>query len=279
LGALILGFAASVCWGVGDYVGGTRTKLLPGVLVVLVSQAVGLVLVAAIVLPGGVDVAGPDLVAAAVAGVATGLGVTALYKALAIGAMSIVAPISATGVIVPVTVGLLDGDRLAGLQAAGVVLAIVGVCLASTAVDDDPARRRAERLSIALAIGGALLIGISLTAFDRAAGSGALEAVMWARVAAVSVLGALCAAVLPHAARIGGQLPGLIAIGLLDVCGTVLYTTATGHGYLSLVAVAASLYPVSTIALARVRLRERLPPLQAAGVLAALVGVTAIAAG
>jgi len=275
----MLGFAASVCWGVGDYVGGSQTKLLPGLLVVLISQAVGLVLVAAIVIPGGVGVAGPDFLAAAVAGIASGLGVTAFYKALAIGTMSVVAPISATGVMLPVAVGIVDGDQLAGLQAAGIAMAILGVGLASGVSDEDPGRRRAEKQSIALAILGALLIGTSLAAFDRAATSGPLEAVLWARVASVSILGIVCLAARPDGAGTTRQAPALLAIGLLDVSGTILYTTATGHGLLSVVAVAASLYPVSTIVLARVLLRERVPLVQAAGILAALAGVAAIAAG
>lgn len=279
MGALILAIAASMCWGVGDYVGGSQTKLLPGILVVFLSQAVGLALVGAIVIAGGKNMAGSDLLAAAVAGVATGLGVTAFYKALAIGAMSVVAPISATGVIVPVGVGVADGDQLAGLQVVGIVFAIVGIGLASWSRDDDPGQRRSERVTIALAVLGALLIGISLAAFDRAATSGSFEAVFWARTASVSILGLICVVIRPDTEAVSRQIPALFSIGVLDVCGTLLYTTATGSGLLSVVAVAASLYPVSTIVLARVLLRERLPLVQGAGVVAALAGVVAIAAG
>jgi drug/metabolite transporter (DMT)-like permease len=279
VGALTLGLAASACWGVGDYLGGARSKLLPGALVALVSQAVGLVVVGAILVPGGAGIAAPDLLAASVAGTATGLGVATFYKALALGAMSVVAPISATGVIVPVVIGILDGDRLTALQAGGMAVAIVGVGLASSVSDKNPRRRRAQQLSIILALIGALLIGISLAAFDRAAAAGPLEAVLWARVASVSVLGILCLLARPDTGGMRGQVPALIAIGLLDVSGTVLYTTATGQGLLSIVAVAASLYPVSTIFLARLMLGERLPVIQAAGVLAALAGVAAVATG
>lgn len=279
MGALMLGLAASVCWGVGDYVGGTRTKLLPGALVVLVSQAVGLVVVAAIVVPGEAGVAGSDLLAAGVAGIATGLGTTAFYKALALGAMSVVAPISATGVIVPVAIGIFDGDRPSALQGAGMAVAIIGVGVASWVSEKNAGRRRTEQLSIVLAVIGALLIGISLAAFDRAAAAGPLEAVLWARVASVSILGVLCLAVRPDARGMGRQVPALVAIGLLDVSGTVLYTTATGHGLLSIAAVGASLYPVSTIVLASILLRERLPLVRTTAVLAALAGVAAVAAG
>jgi drug/metabolite transporter (DMT)-like permease len=277
----MLGLAASVCWGVGDYLGGSQAKVLPGALVVFLSQAVGLIVVAAVAIAGGLDLVAPDLFAAAVAGVASGLGVTAFYKALAIGPMSVVAPISATGVIVPVAVGIVDGDQLTRLQVAGIATAVVGVgvAVAVGVGDEDPGRRRVERLGIVLAVVGAALIGISLAAFDRAAASGALEAVLWARVASVSILGILCLAVRPGAAGFGTQVPALLAIGLLDVFGTLLYTTATESGFLSIVAITASLYPVTTILLARSLLRERLPPVQAGAILAALAGIAAIVAG
>jgi drug/metabolite transporter (DMT)-like permease len=275
----MLGLAASVCWGVGDFVGGAQTKLLPGIVVVLASQAVGLVALAIVVLPAGAALPAADLGAAGVAGVATSLGITAFYKALSIGPMSVVAPISATGVIVPVVVGIADGDRPASLQVAGMAVAIVGVLLASQVSDEDPDRRRAQRRGIVLAVLAAGLIGISLSAFARAGESAPVTAVMWARAASVTTLGVVALLAHPDATGAGKQVPALVAIGLLDVGGTVLFTTASGRGLLSLVAVAASLYPISTILLARGLLGERLRVLQAAGVISALAGVAAVAAG
>lgn len=155
-----LGLSASLCWGLADFVAGLETRRLPGVLVVCVSQAVGLVGVAclAVVTTELTPTAGL-MPAAVVAGVTSAIGITALYRALSIGTMSIVAPITATGVAVPVIVGLIEGEGPREAQAFGIVAAAIGVLLVTRGNGSVQARALAPRKSIALALLAALFSG------------------------------------------------------------------------------------------------------------------------
>src|SRR5262249_26984465 len=155
----VLALSSSVCWGVSDFVGGIQARRAPVLLVVLVSQAIGLVGAAVVVVVRGV---GPppfvELLPAMASGVAATVALAAFYRGLAVGTMSIVAPISATGAAVPVIVGVATGDRPAVLQVLGIAVAIVGVVLASREDDADahPLDRRATRVAVGLALLAAL---------------------------------------------------------------------------------------------------------------------------
>src|SRR3954451_7796888 len=130
--AIALGLAASVSWGVGDFLGGLQSRRMPVVAVVLGSQLAGLALVAVIVAIRGTAPPGGDfLVYAALSSVGGIVGLTAFYKALSIGAMGVVAPLSSTAAVIPLVVGLATGDRPSALQGMGVAVAILGVLLAS----------------------------------------------------------------------------------------------------------------------------------------------------
>lgn len=91
---------------------------------------------------------------------------------------------------------------------------------------------------------------------------------------------AIAALVLRHSLRpVPGSLRLIIAAGAVDVGANALYLEATRHGLLSLVAVLASLYPASTVVLARVLLKERFTAAQMAGMACAAAGVACIAFG
>lgn len=219
--------------------------------------------------------------AAGLCGIA-GLG--AFYRGLAIGTMSIVAPISATGVALPVVVGLLRGDEPGPVASAGLVLAVVGVVLASreTAPEDaPPLREDARRQSIILALVAALGFGAYFTLADLASEESVEWALLLSRVVSTPVLLAIVVvsvglSAIPRAPLTLVQLAG---IGMLDLLANASYNVATTKGELSGVAVAAALYPVVTVLLAAVFLHERVRGSQAAGVVAALGGVVMIAAG
>src|SRR3712207_6554778 len=126
--AVVLALFASGFWGVADFGGGLLSRRLPAVLILLGQQAVALVLVAAIIVASGA--AAPDqrgVVLSLCAGVFGALALGTFYRALAVGTMSIVAPISASGVTVPVVVGIATGDRPSALQAAGLAITVIGV--------------------------------------------------------------------------------------------------------------------------------------------------------
>src|SRR4051812_45826429 len=130
--AIALGLAASLSWGVADFIGGIQSRRMPVVAVVLGSQLAGLALVATIVAIRGEPLPGGDFVIyAALSSVGGIVGLTAFYKALSIGAMGVVAPLSSTAAIIPVVVGIATGDRPSALQGIGVAGPAGGGGLAS----------------------------------------------------------------------------------------------------------------------------------------------------
>ena len=279
--AVALGLSSAVCWGLADFLGGLQSRSVRVLAVLLVSQAAGLIAIAvalAIVQPDLPAVG--DLWPPAAAGLAGALALSAFYRALAIGTMSIVAPISSTGATLPVIVGIATGDRPSAVQVLGIVAAVGGVVLASRELDEDrPAAAAPARASVALALIAALGFG----AFFIGMKAGADASVPWALFAAraASVTAVLAAVValrvpLPTAPR---RLRALALVGLLDAGANGLYAAAATEGLLSVVAVLGALYPVSTVLLARAVLGERVRRIQEVGIVAALAGVALIAAG
>ncbi len=277
---IALALAASACWGVADFFGGLQSRRLSALTVVLGVETAGLLIVAVAVLASGrAAPGGEDAAWAVAAGLAGVLGLGAFYRALAVGTMSIVAPVSSTGVALPLLVGVAGGDRPSAAQIAGLACAVAGVLLAGREHDADAAASAASRTSIALALAAALGFGTYFVGAAQAADGGVLWTLLLARAAAVPVLAALALArrvplvpSKPDAAR-------LFAIGALDLTATGLYAAATTKGLLAIVAVLGALDPVSTVLLARALLGERLTRVQDAGVIAALAGVALIAAG
>jgi drug/metabolite transporter (DMT)-like permease len=216
---------------------------------------------------------------AALAGSAGIVALGAFYRALAIGTMSVVAPISATAAAVPVLVGLAEGERPGGLQIAGMAAALAGVILASREPFEEgcpPANRAAIGLALVAAAGfGTFFVGI-----DRASATAEVPwVIVVQRCCSVSLLLIATLVVRPSLPRDGASLLVLAAVGLLDLGANGLYALATTHGLLSVVSVLGSLYPAVTVVLARFVLAERIAHMQEVGVVLALAGVIAISAG
>jgi drug/metabolite transporter (DMT)-like permease len=279
--AIALGLGSSLFWGLADFGGGLQSRRYPVVAVLLVSQAVGLVGIAAVVALSG-EPAPPldELWPAAAGGIGGLLALAAFYRALAIGTMSIVAPISATGSAVPVVVGLASGERPSAVQLAGILAAGVGVVLAAReAPHEDEARARAGRASIGLALVAALGFGAFFVGMQRAAEVDVLWAMLAARVADAALLVPVALLLRPSLHIPPNALAALAAIGVLDLTANGLYAWGTTQGLLSVVAVLGSLYPLATVLLARAVLGERIRRVQEIGVASALAGVLLIAAG
>ena len=275
-----LALAASVTWGISDFIGGLNSRRLPLSIVLLISQTVGM----ALLLPLATVHAPPPTSAAtfayAVAGSASGLvGIAGLYRGMAVGAISIVAPISATGAVIPVVFGLLRGERASALQTAGIVLALVGVVLASRSAET-PGDSNARRLGPG--VGFALLAALGFGGFFVLLHEASAQDVLWAGAiqrltGTLLMLGIVV--IRRTSPRVGrGRLPPLIAVGVLDTAANVLYGFASVSGLVSLAAMLASLFPVITVLLARFVLRERMSVSQGTGVVFALAGVACIAA-
>jgi len=280
---VLLALAASLCWGTADFTAGLKARTVPLPTVLALAQGVGLALAIPLVALGGrpFPPAGPAL-ASLGAGVAVLVGLACFYRALASGTMSVVAPVAATGVAIPVIAGLASGNRLAALQLLGMLAAVLGVVL--SARHPDPARTAAGRRLHRDSIGLAVVAAVAFGCYFLLAHIGTRGGVAWllllsnvAGVLGVVAVGALRRA--PRAARPGaGDLWILALAGLIEFAATGLYGLANRHGQLSVVAVAGSLYPVATVLLARAVLHERLARSQAVGVSLALVGVALISA-
>jgi drug/metabolite transporter (DMT)-like permease len=276
--ALVLALAASVSWGAGDFLGGLASRRAAVATVLALSQAAGLAAVAVVVAASGDAAPSAGTVLASMgAGAAGAVGLACLYRGMAVGAMGVVAPISAVAAVVPFAVGLAQGERPSGVQLAGVAAALVGVALVSR----EPSARGVERAAGAgLALLAAAGFGLYFVLIDRAADdAGAPWAVLVSRgtATALSVAAALAlGASLRASSRL---LPAIVAVGLFDVGANVLFGLATTRGLVSVVSVLASLYPVVTVVLARIVLRERTSAVQRAGAAAALAGAALITAG
>lgn len=174
MGAAALALAASLAWGVSDFIAGLQSRRLPLLTVLALSQAVGLLGIAGIVAVSGKGPPGAGPLALAAASAVAGLaGLSAFYRGLAVGAMSVVAPVSATAAGIPVAYGLATGDQPSALQTAGIAMALVGVILASR---EEESTANGPRTRVAAGFGLALVAALGFGSFFVAIGRRATTA-------------------------------------------------------------------------------------------------------
>jgi drug/metabolite transporter (DMT)-like permease len=207
-----------------------------------------------------------------------------IYMVLARGPVILIAPIAALGASIPVAFGLAGGDPVSATILAGLALALLG-SVAASYEPEDGAESAGFAATVPLALAAAVGVGLAMLLLERASevdplwGTGALR--VGGFIGALAVVGVAAARRRP-AARIASLEPELLAslvlVGLFDVLADIGYAVATTSGSLSTVAVLASMYPVVTVALGYTVLRERVFPIQVAGVGLALAGVALLAA-
>ncbi|MBD5632920.1 MAG: DMT family transporter, partial [Candidatus Eremiobacteraeota bacterium] len=259
-----------------DFLGGLAARRTAPVAVVVVSQAAGFVVlgIAALLLPGRfypVDVAW-----GVAAGVAGGIAISALYAALSVGRMGVVSPITAVvGASVPVALGLAFGQRPTPIVLAGIALAFVAVGLVSANAETRRISIREPGLALALVSGAT--IGLLYVFLARGHADGGLALLATTRLTSLVMLTGYALIRRDSLRPAAGGLPTILFAGVLDMLANVLYVVASRHGLLPVVAVLTSLYPASTVALARFVLHERLEALQWWGVACATLGVALIA--
>jgi drug/metabolite transporter (DMT)-like permease len=271
---------ASLMWGFGDFIGGSKSRVLPVLTVLVCSQLVGFVWIAAVAVAAHEPVPeSRQIVMASLSAVSGTAGLACFFRAIAIGKMSVVVPIAATSAAVPVVFGIATGDRPHALQLVGMVVALGGAVMASR--EPDPEGGGGARLASGalLAALSALLIGWFFVTIDVASDGGAVWASLVNRATSVTILLAAALFVRPALRSARPHMPALALAGTLDVSANLAFAAATTKGLVSLVSVAGSLYPVITVLLARFVLREHVHRIQEAGVVAALAGVVLIAAG
>jgi drug/metabolite transporter (DMT)-like permease len=276
--AIALALGSALAWGCADFLGGLLTRRVSVATVTVWSQAAGFIALFFWLAARGFDLDARTFWIAALAGIAGGIGLAAFYKALAVGTMSIVSPLAACGAIIPFTIALATGERPSTLAIGGALVALVGAVLASAEEhgSGDPGRRQGVLLALAAAVALGLFIYFLGLAGDE---GDTLSALFGARVGSLSIL--LVAALLTGA-RLRASLPDLrvaAAIGLIDTGANALFVLASARGYLAIVSVLASLYPVVTVLAAHLLLTERISWPQRAGVALALGGVAAVAYG
>jgi drug/metabolite transporter (DMT)-like permease len=275
--AVLLALVSALVYGSADFCGGLAARRAPAQAVVAASQAVGLVLLVALLPWLGGAAGAADFAWAAAAGAAGAVGLVLFYRSLAEGVMSVVAPVTALcAAAVPVLVGIAGGERLGLVGAAGIALALVAVVLVSAEEGLSGLRRiRAASLGVPLAAG--VGFGLFFVLLDRTSPDSGVTPLLATRGTAVVLL-LLVALAGRRSVRVPRPaLPAVLLGGTLDVAGNALYLVATQlPGQLAVLGVLASLYPVSTVVLAQVVLRERLVPAQAAGLGTAALAVVLI---
>jgi drug/metabolite transporter (DMT)-like permease len=274
--AVTLALLAALAYGAADFYGGLASRRMAAAAVVALVQLVGLVPLAVGLALVPTHFYPEDVFYGIAAGLCGALGIAALYAALAVGRMGIVSPITAViGASVPVVWGLASGERPAALQLAGVGLAFLAVGLVST--NEETRRLSAREPGVGLALASGLGIGFLYVLLAHAHPGSGLAVLTASRLSSIPLL-LLYAAVRRENLRPPGGLWVSIALaGVLDMSANVLYVVATRTGMLAIVAVLTSLYPASTVFLARVVLAERLSLLQWFGVACAAGGVVLIA--
>jgi drug/metabolite transporter (DMT)-like permease len=275
--AVVLALASAVVYGAADFLGGLSSRRASVFGVVAVSQLVGL-LALLVLLPWLGGPVGPsDLAWGAAAGVAGATGLVLFFRTLARGVMSVIAPVTAvTAAAVPVLVGRRGGDTIGPWAAAGIGLALAAVVLVS-AEGGLSALRAARPASLAPALAAGTAFGFFFVLLDRTSQDSGLTPLVTARLASVALVVVIALAG-KQSLKVGRVALPLVALsGIGDMTANALFLLATQQdGQLAITGVLASLYPVSTVILAQVLLRERLAGAQVAGLGTAVAAVVLI---
>jgi len=273
--SIALALGASLTWGFADFFGPLKGRTL-GVLRVLVYvQLGGLIAIAVAVAIRGKGPADPAALFAIPAAISGTLGFYAYYRGMAVGAMSIVAPIAGISAAVPVVVGILSGDRPSLWQWLGIAAALGGVFLASR----EPGRGGRVAAGVGLALLAAIGFGGYFPPMHAAGNADFWWASLIFRMTSTSVILAAVAIRRPSLAVAPMQVPLIALIGVGDILGNFLFAAASASGLVSITSVLASLYPIVTVLLARLVLKERVARSQEAGIVLTLAGVAFISAG
>jgi drug/metabolite transporter (DMT)-like permease len=270
---LLLALGASLAWGVSDFVGPLVARTLGTLRVLFWAQLGGLLAIGLAVAIRGQGPAGWAVLFAVLASIGGMLGLFAYYRGIQQGAISVVAPIAGVSAIVPVIFGIATGDSPSALQLGGVACALLGVALAS--IEHHEGSRR-----VAAGAGLALLAAAGFGFYFPWMHAAGKVDFWWASLVFRTTALLLVAAVVAQQRaplKLGKRdLAIVFAIGIGDTVGNALFAASSGHGLISLTAVLASLYPVVTVLLAASLLRERVAPMQRAGIVLTLTGVVLI---
>jgi drug/metabolite transporter (DMT)-like permease len=259
--AVVFGLASAASYGIADFTAGYSSRKTPVLMVVLLSQSVGLLLALALAILYGEQLVGvTDLFWGAAAGLVGMIGVAALYQSMAIGQMSINAPITAVlAAAIPVIVGITTQGLPEWLQVVGFSLALAGIWLISRSHGEhNPQQSSDYSNGITLALVAGTGFGVMFVLFGQFQDNAVFFPLVAARITSIFVMFtfALFSQRLMFPSR--GAIPLIVFAGLLDMGGNLFFVFAEQAGRLDIASVLSSLYPVATVILALVLLRERL---------------------
>jgi drug/metabolite transporter (DMT)-like permease len=280
---VLLGLAAAVLYGGGDFLGGMATRRAHVLTVLMLVETAAVILAVAVAWLTGGPAALPGLTWGFSAGAIGGLGLIIFYVGLAAGPMSVVAPVAGlVSTVLPVAVALAEGERPGPAVYTGALLCLVAIVLASSASEGDgktgpadPAHPR-RRLGRAIAYGAAsgVAFGLFFLLIRNAGQSGEVWPVAAGRIGELAIVLAAAAVLRPGLRGVSGGIPlAAVSAGVIDVVANLCYVAATRTGSFGLAVVLSSLYPGVTVLLARVVLGERLRTIQRVGLGLAAVGI------
>jgi drug/metabolite transporter (DMT)-like permease len=273
--SIALALGASLTWGFADFFGPLKGRTLGALRVLVYVQLGGLVVIALIVAARGKGPADVAVLFAVPAAISGTLGLYAYYRGMTVGAMSIVAPIAGISAAVPVVFGIATGDRPSLWQWLGIAAALCGVFLASR----EPGRGGKVAAGVGLALLAAIGFGGYFPPMHEAGNADFWWAALIFRMTSASVILGVVAVRRPSLAMPPIQVSLVALIGVGDMLGNLFFAAASTSGLVSITSVLASLYPIVTVVLARVILRERVARSQEAGIVLTLAGVALISAG
>ena len=281
--ASLLALLSSALWGAADFFGGSLSKKYAPIVVLGMTQSIGLLFGITLVLFNG-DLFGSNppqafgdggyFFAGALAGITGYIGLICLYAGLSTGRMGVVSPISSLSAVIPLTFALVTGEVLTWAQGIGVVIALAGAFCAS-------GPELSQGLSpkpLFLALGAAAGFGTAMTFMSIGSESSALMTMVMMRATTFLITLTLVIRFRTVGNFTKAEIPILIFVGIADFSANLLLGVATNFGLVSLVMVLGSIYPIVTALMAYLFLHERLHKVQYAGIALAVAGVALISA-
>ena len=272
----LLALISSVVWGTSDFFGGTLSRKRPPIAVIGGSQPFGLLLATVIaIIFGHWQIQSKVLLYGTLSGVIGLVGLLSFYAALSSGRMGIVSPIAATGVMIPLIIGLAKGEKPTHIEMFGIVIAVIGMILASGPEISGGAPLK----PVLLALVAALTFGIAVYFMALGGSINPSMTIVVMRLVQVAIVLVFALAVRNVGGLVRNDVPTLFLIGTTDAAANLLFATAASIGLLSITSVLGSLFPVVTVILAWWIHKERLAWIQYIGIIATMIGVLSITFG
>ena len=294
---VFLGLSGALLFGASDFIGGIASRVTSPLKVTALSALTGLVLLSTVLAVTGGAWSAEAVLYGSLAGLAVGTALALLYKSLAIGPMSILSPLTGlVSALVPMTAGLLRGERLAAIGYLALALALVAVVLIG--FSPEKAARRPSALGLATAAGAGILFGVFLILIDISPDDSGLIPLVFSRAASAILMGLAVLwmigrsrsrlvrkqhsiGAVPGIMRLLADPPGTpswrvglklaVACGVIDSVANTLQLLGLRVGELSVMSVLNAMYPAGTVILAAIVMKERITPLQFVGLSIALL--------